>query len=190
MIFIIRSTCLICDADVSPDKLKAHLQDHQNALKTPKNPSEKLTVAKVPCDQCGASFVNILKQQAHVKRMHLGLKYNKNIVCEVCGKKCTSNAGLKYHQRTHTGERPYSCASCNKRFKDKNQLRIHARAHTGERPYACALCGKRFSQKPALNRHYRVSGYRFFCNRFLFSLPVFLTGLLLFIYLFTLYCIK
>ncbi|KAF9417225.1 hypothetical protein HW555_005627, partial [Spodoptera exigua] len=105
---------------------------------------------------CGSNFVTRSKLQSHINRTHLGLKYNKNIVCEVCGKKCTSNATLKYHQRTHTGEKPYSCTSCSKHFVDSNQLRIHTRTHTGEKPYVCAACGKRFSQKPALNRHYRV----------------------------------
>ncbi|CAH0404147.1 unnamed protein product [Chilo suppressalis] len=150
------SVCLICDMEVPPGTLKAHLRVHENALKTPKNPSKKLALVPLPCEQCGANFVTRSKLQAHVNRVHLGLKYNKNIVCEVCGKKCTSNASLKYHQRTHTGEKPYSCGSCPKRFSDNNQLRIHSRMHTGERPYTCNVCGKRFSQKPALNRHYRV----------------------------------
>ncbi|KAL0858568.1 hypothetical protein ABMA27_012418 [Loxostege sticticalis] len=149
------TTCLACGAQVAGASLRAHLLQHERADAGPRVQREK-SAARLPCEQCGTNFVNRSKLQAHIKRIHLGLKYNKNIVCEVCGKKCTSNASLKYHQRTHTGERPFSCTLCAKRFADKNQLRIHVRTHTGERPYCCAVCGKRFSQKPALNRHYRV----------------------------------
>ncbi|XP_028162864.1 zinc finger protein 3-like [Ostrinia furnacalis] len=150
--------CHACDTRVPGSKLREHLRSHEaERERAPPNTAANVRAApRAPCSQCGANFVNRSKLQAHIKRIHLGVKYNKNIVCEVCGKKCTSNASLKYHQRTHTGERPFACSHCGKRFADNNQRRIHVRTHTGERPYCCAACGKRFSQKPALNRHYRV----------------------------------
>ncbi|CAH0602470.1 unnamed protein product [Chrysodeixis includens] len=83
--------------------------------------------------------------------------YNiKNIVCEVCGKRYASNAALRYHQRVHTGERPYKCTECSKSFTMPLFLQIHLRTHTGERPYECSLCPKAFSNKAALLRHDRV----------------------------------
>ncbi|XP_075989690.1 uncharacterized protein LOC142985419 [Anticarsia gemmatalis] len=80
----------------------------------------------------------------------------KNIVCEVCGKRYASNAALKYHQRVHTGERPYKCTECTKTFTMPLFLEIHMRTHTGEKPYECSLCPKAFSNKAALLRHDRV----------------------------------
>lgn len=80
----------------------------------------------------------------------------KNVVCEICGKKYTSKAALKYHQRVHTGERPYKCTECDKTFTMPLFLQIHVRTHTGERPYECPLCPKAFSNKAALLRHDRV----------------------------------
>nr|XP_049695786.1 zinc finger protein 595 [Helicoverpa armigera] len=149
--------CSICSWRCTGNKsLSTHMKEHAKALRVSTKPPAIVKERNLRCLQCGANFVTRSKLQAHVNSIHLGLKYNKNIVCEVCGKKCTSNATLKYHQRTHTGEKPYTCTTCNKQFADSNQLRIHTRTHTGERPYVCAVCGKRFSQKPALNRHYRV----------------------------------
>lgn len=150
--------CKICNLEVGTSSdMVIHYKIHLKELKS-KFSFDKATVnvATVPCKECDSNFLNRSKLQAHVKRKHLGLKYNKHIVCEVCGKKCTSNATLKYHQRTHTGEKPYSCTECPKRFSDNNQLKIHNRTHTDERPYSCSVCSKTFRQKPALNRHYRV----------------------------------
>ncbi|XP_041983499.1 zinc finger protein 271-like, partial [Aricia agestis] len=84
-------------------------------------------------------------------------KYSKKkTICEVCGKKYASQAALKYHQRVHTGERPYHCSLCPKTFTMPLFLQIHFRTHTGEKPYSCPLCPKAFSNKAALLRHDRV----------------------------------
>ncbi|KAJ0169470.1 hypothetical protein K1T71_015057 [Dendrolimus kikuchii] len=171
--------CKICRQNVVRGNLVAHLKEHDKKMR--KEEMKKKTaavnevrVASLACNECDAKFSTSVKLTAHVKRMHLGVKYDKNIVCEVCGKKFMSNAALTYHQRSHTGERPFECTTCGKRFRETYQLRLHVRTHTGERPYCCntrfsplqvhtgskpyecQYCSRAFSQSNSLKGHIRT----------------------------------
>ncbi|XP_041983469.1 zinc finger protein 699-like [Aricia agestis] len=154
----------VCDANIpclqcgqgftSEELLQTHLKEHQS----------------FSCDECSCTFTSELSYGVHVERVHLGVRKRSTsaarrpldtAVCEVCGKKCVNMATLRYHQRTHTGEKPFACSDCPKRFSVYQRLQIHIRTHTGESPYKCPYCPKAFKHKAALNRHDRVhSGAR------------------------------
>jgi KRAB domain-containing zinc finger protein len=76
--------------------------------------------------------------------------------CDYCGKKLVTKTSLKYHMRTHSGEKPYKCDICDKPLTTKSALEYHMRTHTGEKPYRCEVCGKYLASKPGLDYHMKV----------------------------------
>ncbi|KAM5141671.1 uncharacterized protein ACMZJ9_015383 isoform 1-T3 [Mantella aurantiaca] len=81
------------------------------------------------------------------------LSPDKRPMCPDCGKCFRWQSEVLFHQRKHTGEKPYCCAKCGQCFSRIPHLVIHERSHTGERPYICSECKKCFGSKSELNEH-------------------------------------
>ncbi|KAM4012621.1 uncharacterized protein ACNLHF_004681 [Anomaloglossus baeobatrachus] len=80
----------------------------------------------------------------------------KPFSCSECGKCFAYKSHFVRHQNTHTGEKPFSCSECGKCFIQKSLLVIHQRTHTGEKPFSCSECGKCFAHKQHFVAHQRT----------------------------------
>ena len=107
-------------------KLKQHLELHSDERQT------------FPCTSCPKSF-----SRPNTLRHH----------SSECKKTFSKKRLLKIHQRTHTGEKPFSCAHCGKCFRQAQHKHSHERIHTGEKPYSCTTCEKAYHESSALRSH-------------------------------------
>ena len=47
---------------------------------------------------------------------------------------------LKSHERTHTGEEPFSWLKCDYKCSKSSHLKKHERIHAGDKPFSCSQC--------------------------------------------------
>jgi len=94
------------------------------------NQREKKIEEKSIAERTEVPAGNFLTQDAISFEMSSQRSKPKEITCDICFKKLSSNYTLKNHRMLHTGEKPYSCDHCAEAFLRKPQLVSHmTRAH-------------------------------------------------------------
>lgn len=78
------------------------------------------------CSQCSKCFRTAWRLQAHVNRVHLGLR---PFECPTCSVKFKTKSHLEKHIRTHTGEKPFPCPHCAYTCAEKSNLKKHINIH-------------------------------------------------------------
>lgn len=117
---------------------------------------------KYQCSKCGKNFKRKGAMDEHE------LTHNsKDIACDQCDKKFSSERYLTRHVESVHGESKHSCSECHKKFTTNAYLKDHIRrSHTphSKRRHTCDVCGQGFSAKGAyrghMNKHLGVRSYK------------------------------
>ncbi|XP_077288287.1 uncharacterized protein LOC143912785 [Arctopsyche grandis] len=119
--------------------LQKHMEHHDGVAPT--------------CLGCGFSAENDVDLKKHIKQCNTFWTLN-NLVCPTCGKKLTTVAGLRYHRKTHSSVKKYSCDICQRFFLTSGNLNAHLRTvHSQKRPYTCSACPRSFTTSDHLKKH-------------------------------------
>ncbi|XP_042142395.1 gastrula zinc finger protein XlCGF49.1-like [Ixodes scapularis] len=157
----INSQCLFAGQSLALSRSKCSEPAHRYFVERSAHQSEPVSKAikvEEPAPGCEDAegrrsseniSLTVWQQMAHPHREE---KYQ----CRFCPFSSCRLSGLKQHERTHTGEKPFSCAVCHKKFAQKVRLQAHEKIHTGEKPFKCQTCGKAFSDKSNLQVHNRI----------------------------------
>ncbi|KAL5275874.1 hypothetical protein ACFFRR_001602 [Megaselia abdita] len=103
------------------------------------------------CDFCGLKKTTMKELKIHLN-YHTK---EKQWSCTECPSMVfNSSSNLSLHRKTvHYKIKDFTCQFCQQSFARRETLRYHEMTHTGEKPRECGVCGKRFIQLIALKTH-------------------------------------
>lgn len=106
------------------------------------------------CNYCGLKKTTMKELKIHLN-YHTK---EKQWSCTECPSMVfNSSSNLSLHRKTvHYKIKDFTCQFCQQSFARRETLRYHEMTHTGEKPRECGICGKRFIQLIALKTHVKT----------------------------------
>lgn len=122
------------------EKLKVHKMRHAG-------------IKNFICPHCGMRKTTRNELKIHINYHTL----ERTWPCRFCPKVCNSAGNLKMHVRNiHERAKDFACSFCERTFAKADTRKYHEMTHTGEKPHACDECGRRFLQPAALRTHRKI----------------------------------
>ncbi|KAJ3091544.1 hypothetical protein HK100_007150, partial [Physocladia obscura] len=139
-------------SSISPPAKSSEIDPRTSQTQSP-SPLPKLPLqSNIRAEQIQAQLQPLVVTSSKIE-----IKQYRRYKCEYpgCNKAFAASAGLRCHNLTHTGEKPFKCTLCSKAYTTNNRLKVHMRDHTNDKPYACDFpgCSYRTKQKCSLTPH-------------------------------------
>lgn len=108
------------------------------------NSATSLDTLKMPkqrklhkCRHCGFETEKKVENWQHI-RVHI--RPEKLLTCPDCQFVTEYKHHLEYHQRNHSGYKPFKCENCNYQCVNKSMLNSHMKSHSSICQYQCGDC--------------------------------------------------
>lgn len=99
--------------------------------------------AEMECFHCFTTFESMIHFERHVATHFTQGEY----LCDLCPTLFKHVNGLIAHLANHKSHREtFTCKGCGRRFTNRISFNLHQRTHTGEKPFSCIYCKKSFAQ--------------------------------------------
>lgn len=160
-------TMTVTCVNVCPDGSRIDASIHHNHYKTFRKQADEFV-----CHECGSSFQNRRRFQAHIERGHDDEGEVRTFHCDSCPYTSNNQHFLKLHLvLTHHGQpvepKTYVCEDCGKGFTSSGGMRQHRENwHQRSKQHKCRFCEKIFYTRGNLKKHIKVHSQvrRFSCQ--------------------------
>ena len=104
-----------------------------------------------PCPHCGLEFA-----KWYLLKVHRAKEHKPRLQCDLCDYNVDGDqySSLKKHRRKHF-DPTFKCCYCGKMLKTEKNLESHERSHRGEKPFSCSVCDSSFAGANYLDQHMR-----------------------------------
>ena len=105
---------------------------------------------KHACEYCAKTFYYKSSLDNHIASVHTK---ERRFQCEDCEYSAKTKPQFNRHRLQHSAPK-YECKYCGKKIVSRSHYITHEKTHTGEKPYSCTECDYRCIQSYDMTKHY------------------------------------